>query len=387
MSRSICAISGVIFATEHTPNALQLTSREIAHPIFSASYQQLVAVCDDYIDNKLSPTESYLLYLSLFNITDMVQFRTPVQYTPLTQSIITANMPALMKMVDMIIHVGTGRCKSQLLLPTFVINSETNTLTNSADWIQIWKSAYLDYLDDYKSSIHLQKIADKEARLEAAIKDRSKDISSYVKQLASWAYDIGNFSQYKCTVFGKFNPDKTPMLLGDYWKSMIIACADKSDIFATNEDDLEELLEVISTDLPIASSGIFGHTLIALLESSLNLRKNMFRLGDIDITAGGVMYKILDPDADVEDAAKSVLITNAPTSAPVITDYPNKLAYLKARTKYDMAQKYAASDALRAAASSAITGAVTEAISNTTVVDNNKSKLDALAVKYKGTEL
>lgn len=370
MSRSLCAISGISFTTEHMPSSLKLTARETSHPLFSANYSQLCAVANQWVDGELDTTQSYLLYLALFNITDMIQFRTPAERNANTDMIVAANMPALLKVVDTIIHVGTGRCKSQLLLPTFVINSETKDLTSSKDWIELWNLAHNDYLDGYKTSIHLQKIADRESRLEALIKDKSKDISSYAVQIASWAYDVAGFARYQTVVFGMRDKNGAPLKIGDYWKQLIIDCAKRSDIYNIHDADLEELIEELEDNIDVASSGIFGHTLLSLLNSVRKSKEEFFKLGDIDVSDRGTIYKILDPEESVEDANKVVLINSASIVQPKESDYPNKLAYLKARTKWDMAQRHAASDKLRQEQAAAIQQETTNAV-----------------ISYKGTEL
>ena len=388
MSKSLCAISGVSFATEHMPISLSLTAREVSHPIFSASYSQLSLVASDWVDDKLDKTQSYLLYLALFNITDMIHFRVPVTRSDKTDAIVAANMPALLKIVDVIIHVGTQRCKSNLLLPEFVVTPDNKQFLNSKHWIELWQAAHLNYLDGYKSSNHLQKIADKEARLEALIKDKSKDISSYAVQLANWAYDVAGFASYQSTVFGMTSKDGSPLKIGEYWRQLIVDCAKRTDIYMIHDADLSELIEELEDNISVASSGIFGHTVLALLNSTRKAKAEFFTLGEVDVTSRGTMYKILNAEDSVEDANKIVIIQSAPLTEPKESEYPNKLAYIKARTKWDMACRYAASDAIRAEINNSVVSQVTEVTPEVTPDIPATPDVSATpAITYKGTEL
>jgi len=219
--------------------------------------------------------------------------------------------------------------------------------------LELWQNAHLDYLDGYKSSLHLQKIADKESRLEALIKDKSKDISSYAVQLANWAYDVAGFAELNYHVADGANNDK-PILLADYWKRIIVDCAKRTNIYDIHSGDLSELIDYLEDNIEVASSGIFGHTVLSLLNSARKSKEDFFAFGDISITTKGTVYKILDADASVEDANKIVLIQSAPTTEPKESEYPNKLAYLKARTRWDMARRHAESDAIRAELSDSV---------------------------------
>jgi len=81
--------------------------------------------------------------------------------------------------------------------------------------------------------------------------------------------------------------------------------------------------------------------LFQLLRDGLQRKKNFLNLGDIDIgNPSATTFRILDADASIEDANKLALIDSAPTELPIESNYPTKLAYLRAKMKYDMAIKY-----------------------------------------------
>lgn len=348
MSRILCNLSSLYFTCEHIPAKLKLHAGQSYHPFFDASYKQLEQLTLEYQDGNLSETENYLLYLSLFNTTGLVEFRTPAVQTSLTQSIIAQNILQLATIVDKIVTASTERARHTFLMPTYIIGSDTKDLSNTQYWIQNWHACYTEYQAGYKSSTLLQQLTNKESTLEVLIKDRSKDISSYAAQLASWAALAGNFRAIDCIVADGENNDR-PIQLAEYWKRIIRTCCTRTNIYSIHDADLDELIEYLEDTVAVIGN-IQSHTLMSILRASQKTKINYFNLGDIDIGEKGTIYKILDADSSAEDANKIVLIDSAPQREPILSEYPSKLHYLRARTKWDMAQRYKASDTLRAEA-------------------------------------
>lgn len=375
----LCSYSGIEYKCSYVPKSLKLTNSESHHPLFDASYKQLIELTKEWVEGNLNEVETYLLYLALLKSTELVDFRIPAIRTSLTDSIVASNMESLIDIVEIIVSTGIDKAKNRLLMPRYVISTDTNNLSNTKYWISNWVSCYKEYIDGYKMSTALEKISAKESALQVLIKDRSKDVSSYAKQLASWASLAGGFKIDDCIVADGSNNDR-PILLSVYWERIIITCCKKSNIFEIHDADLAELIEHCESNIDLISSGIIGHTLMAVLRSAAKTKENYFSLGDLDIGDKGTVYKILDADANVEDANKIVLIDSAPLYEPKENEYPSKLHYLKARVKWDMAQRYAASDKLRQQMENSIVNAVdiavTNAINNSNGVSTIGSTID-----------
>lgn len=337
MSRVLCALSGIEFKVEH--HSLYLTSREVAHPIFSASTSTLLSLAPRYYDSLMSDTESYLYYLALFNATDLVEFRVPAARTSLTSSLIAENLFKLHRMVEVIHGMGKDRATESVKFASFVVSPDTKDLVCTKDWIEIWESNYTDYQSGYRSSTRIHQLTQLEHSLERYIKDRTKDTSSYAALLANWAAKASGFEYENYSVADGTDNDK-PIPLSEYWKKLIRMCARNDDIFKIHEGDLSELIDYCEDSLDLVSGGIFSHTLMATLRSCARKKKDFLDLGDIDIGAAGTTFRILDADASIEDANKLALIDSAPVNEPKLSEYPNKLAYLKAKMKYDMARNY-----------------------------------------------
>lgn len=344
MARILCAKSGVEFQTEHfthKTSALMLTSREVDHPIFACSSQELlVDHAPAWLDGKLTDTESYLMYLAVWNSTGLVDFRSPAIRTPNTLQVIATNRERLLTAVETITDLASARTHSKLNLPRFVITPDTADLENTSYWIQNIILNWQDYLSGYKTTTAIEKLNLKESILERYIKDSTKDISTYADKLANWAMEAGAVdTNYLVT-----NEHNRPEQLTAYWKRLIKACVKTEAIFEIPEDDLECLIEYMEDCIPHGT--IYANSLMSLLREGRERKRNFLDLGDIDIGSNGaVSFRLLDADASIEDANKLRLIDSAPMHKPVESNYPNKLAYIRAKMNYDMATEYKASNA------------------------------------------
>lgn len=334
MTTVLCAISGIEYNCDHM--SLYLTSRESHHPIFDVPTPKLLKLLDRWFNQELSPTENYLLYLALWKSTGLVDFRYPATQCAETASIIAQNLAPLVRMVELIDATSEARISEVLHLPTFVITPDTADLTSSPDWLEVWAGCYKDYEDSYVTATALDKLTRKESALEKYIKDRTKDISSYAKPLANWAADAGQFDIHaNYIVYNEYNKHE---LMSSYWKRIIIACAKSESIWEIPDIDLTDLIE--HCEEYIHHGSIYAHTLMALLRSGAERKKNFLDLGSMDIGANGNTFRILNANASIEDANKLALIDSAPINEPLKSQYPNTLAFLKAKMNYRMAQEY-----------------------------------------------
>ncbi len=348
MSNVLCAYSGIEFSVPHFNN-LNLYSRECTHPVFALPTSKLLNLVEnEWLESKLSNTESYLLYLALFNSTGLLEFRAPAKVSAETTAIVATQMTHLASIVHNIHETGAARVREVLYLPTFVINPDTGDLSSSADWIQIWKQCYADFQNHYKSATELEKLTRKEFNLEKKIKDRNRDISSYAKELAIWAADAGKFPEWDA------GSDTYAMVgkrcsLREYWIHIITCCCKLENIWNIPDADIQELTQHCEDEIPHGS--IYAATLMSLLRAGADRKRSFFNLGDMNLGTTGVFgFRVLDANASVEDAVKLALIESAPLTEPIESQYPNKIAFIKARMNYRMKKEYDAG-ILNAAAS------------------------------------
>lgn len=326
-----CAYSGLSYKVEHFP--LYLKHRESYHPVFDVPTEVLLSHSfKKWEEGELTTTDSYLLYLALFKTTKLVEFRVPCIRTAKTDSIVASNMENLATMVAKIHSIGSEKCTEILNLPRFVISEETCDLTNSQNWIALWNSNYVDYLTGYKTQTALEMISRREYTLERCIKSKL-DISKYAASLAEWAALAGNFPFNIA-----YDNNSNPVRLCDYWKRIIIRVAKDDHAHAVDREDLNCLVEYCEDNIPHGS--VFAFTLMTLLRGAQEKTVAYEVFGNIDISLTGDTFRILDADSSIEDANKLALIDTAPTEKPVLEKYPSKLAYLRAKLNYEMAQEY-----------------------------------------------
>lgn len=333
MAKVLCSYSGLEFKVQHFP--LYACANESHHPIFDQPLTSLTHYYNSYyLDGKLTEEESYLLYLSLFKHTNLIHFRVAAIRTQDTSSIIANNIHSLLQMVTRIDTIGHQKVTEVLTLPQYVITPDTRDLSCTHDWISIWTENYNDYRNGYRNQILADKIAHKEEMLEKHIKNKVKDTSAYASLLADWASLAGSFPDIPAgldkSIFGGES-----MPLAEYWKRLIKLAARDDGMYSIPTPDILELIEHCEDN--IEHGTIQAATLMAVLRNSLDKKNNFLSLGDIDITK---TFKILKPDEGVEEANMLALILSAPRSEPKESQYPNKLAYIKAKLKYQQAQEY-----------------------------------------------
>lgn len=336
MATVLCALSGIEFPVPHF-NYLSLSGREAKHPIFTVPHTRLLPQSVRWLDGELTHTENYLLYLALWNSTGLCEFRVPATMCADTVSLVAQNMDRLVSIVERIHDTGTERIIESLHLPKFVISPDTKDLTCTPDWITIWENCYKDYETNYVTSTALEKLTRKEATLERYIKDRNKDIASYAHPLAVWAADAGQFPEFSAGLDSSILAGKN-MSLRDYWIHIIKASVKLESIWDIPTEDIRELIE--HCEEHIGHGTIYAHELMTLLRAGLERKNSFFNLGDIDVGTGTTTFRILDASSSIEDANKLALIDAAPLNAPVESQYPNKLAYLKAKMNWQMKLDY-----------------------------------------------
>ena len=142
MARIVCSKSGVRFNCEHMPTTL--SSSSYTHPIFHVPQKRLIALAGQWAAQKLTTTESYLLYLALLDSTELIQWRTQASYHKGMDAIVSSNMEALLSIISKINLIK----HPSFALPSFSINPSTHLLENSYHWIQAWVENYEDWYQE-----------------------------------------------------------------------------------------------------------------------------------------------------------------------------------------------------------------------------------------------
>ena len=324
----ICSLSSIEFTCEHFPGSFY--SRELSHPIFALPQRKLLSYAGKWSSGSLTPTDSYLLFLSLLRSSDLIEWRVPVSRTEQTDSIVANNMESLLRTV---IKINTVAEPSSVF-PHYAISQDTRFLSNVKYWIENWESCYQEFKSGYKSAHESSQILRREAALVRMIRNPHRTVSSYSGELAHWAAAAGSFPSFATSSpFG--SSLGSTISCADLWKEIIIRCTKNEYIFSIPDKDLAELLEHCEQNIPVGS--IFSHTLFKILRAAYDRKKNFLDLGDPDLKSS---YTILSSSVKAEDANMKALIDSAPIDQPVREHYPSEFAYRKAKLRWDMAAKY-----------------------------------------------
>ena len=326
----LCSFSGIEFDCTHFPGTFY--SRELHHPIFSLDQKRLLAYTGKWAGGELTPTDSYLLFLALLHSSEQVEFRIPCRKTPMTDSIIAANMEYLLRTV---IKLNTIRTPGTVF-PNFAITADTCTLANVHYWIEIWDNCYKDFASGAKRDIQDRKLVHREAALQRMIKNPHKHIREYAAQIADWACIAGTFPSFQ--IRNPWTKEHKNILISDYWKEIIVRSTRNEYLYTIPDNDLQELLDHCEENIPIGS--IYSNALFTALRHAIAKKKNFLGLGDMDLHS---TYSIVEDTSNVEAINMKALIDSAPTEMPRIEQYPTKFAYMKAKLRWDMSRKFGSS--------------------------------------------
>jgi hypothetical protein len=321
----LCKFSGLEFAVQHFPFSLE--SREVAHPVFYIPQPKLISAVAKKFPDNLSPIDSYLGFLAILHSTGKIDWKVPCIYTPEIDKIIAQNMEGLLRTVTIISAIHHPAFQ----YPGFVITPDTRSLATVKHWIGIWQECIVQFQDGNKKAQLRDRIVRIESVMERFIKDPSKNPANYANQLANWAALAGEFPTGTVPVEGK------QVALSEYWKSIIKRAARAEAVFSIDDKDLAELIEHCEEEIDHGS--IYAFTLMKVLREAQERKKNFLGLGDFDIRTS--TYRILS-DADTTERANILaMIDSAPLEKPLESNYPSKVAYLRALYKWKAAQAYA----------------------------------------------
>jgi hypothetical protein len=319
MSKIICAKSGIPFTISHL--SYTFSHRELAHPLFSLPTARLLGIIPKWYARELTPEDSTILFLALLDSSGLVEFRT---HASIHISLVESNMERLSKIVHWIHAVS----RPHLVFPSFAITKDSQSLSNISHWLQAWIDAKNDYEEGNRQSVIDAKIRRREEALEKLIKSHSKSLDSLAPKLAQWAAMAATFPTFSVIIDGK------KQTLSDYWQSLIIKCAAKDYVvWKSKLADLIELRKHLEENLELGS--LYSHSLFALIRKAIAKHVNF-----LDFDESTAPFTILGTDSNVESANLQSLIDNAPKNLPIESDYPNRIAYILAKSRYETAQRH-----------------------------------------------
>lgn len=328
----LCALSGIEYRCDHFPG--YLSSRESYHPIFDMSQKSLLKYMHKWAHNELTDIDNYLLYLALFNSTGLLKWHSPARQNLRTKSLVAAHMESLVRAIDKINLVS----HPSFVLHHIAITNDTADFSASPIWIDNWHASYAAFCQGYKDEVKHDKIARKERHMDILMDKPDLNIEKLGRIIADWASIVGEFPNSLTIV------NNQRISISDYWKSIIIRCAKSEGVFAIPESDLSELYDHCQ-DCSELHGSTHGRTLMTILRSGLKKLDDPFDLNTIDFDLKHPGFVILSKHQvnDTEAANLASMIALAPDKLPLESEigsiYPSKIAYLRAKFRWEAAEK------------------------------------------------
>jgi hypothetical protein len=290
--------------------------------VFDLSYEELVSkeLLHKWMHRQFNEIDTKLYFLSLLHSSNLVEWHT---YARPTLAICELNIEPLIDILDWMHTIQHPR----LSMPHMAITADTATLDNVRNWIAAWAGARADFENGYRTLSISQQIIAKETTLQRLIRDQQKEISDFSGILADWAKLSAEFPSFPTTVNGVTLP------IAEYWKQILVTCSKTpTHIWRLDIDDMKELLEHLEENLPHGT--IYAHATMKLIRDGIATHDNY--LG----------FSIVNYASDIETANTKTLADNAPQDEPQLSQYPNKIAYLKDKIRWQQAQKLFAAPAV-----------------------------------------
>ena len=318
MAKAICRYSGLEFRIEHFPYSF--TKGQCIHPVFSLTSRELLVLAPKWAERQFTAEDTRLYFLSLLHSTGLVEFRS---YARVSNSICEQHMESLLKQVA---WIDTLTDKTKERLPRFVINADTSNLATVDGWLDAWMQTKADLAEGYHSYNLEQKQARREAALQRLIMNSARTVESYARALSEWAAHATDFPSGEVP-----SPDgKGSISIRNYWIDLIQKCGNTDfQIWKVERKDLEELLEYLEENLNHGS--IYASSVMKLVRNALGRHDNLLGMGS-------PRFAILDEKSSVEEQNIQAAIAAAPEIEPVQEDYPSKVAYLRAKARWQLAQ-------------------------------------------------
>lgn len=306
----ICPFSGV----EHKTTLFGKHQSTHPHPIFSVSPRELVDnYAQEWASLRFTEKERRLLFVALLRSTSLVEFRSIPAPTDAT---IQLMMEPLLRTTNWVIELAPV---VQKFLPRFVVSRDTDRLTNLSVWLRSWEDAKQSWYEGKAQRAEKDKLLAQEQTLEKLIKSASKSSENYASQLADWALAAA--------------PVAAPV--ASYWKKLFKLKG--FEVYNIRPVDLEELVEHMEAYIPHGS--IYAH---AVLKHVRHLRdKNKKGLtAELGLLHGTDVFELIEDDIQTHNIQIAVARApvNEPREAEIGTVYPNRVAYLRAKSAFNLAR-------------------------------------------------
>jgi len=288
------------------------------HPIFAASRAYLEQAYTSYTKGLLSPQDSYLLMLAIFQSSGKVTWKhsaTCNPSDPITIKLVETNLSKLLTVIEKSECIVHPRFKQ----PKIVIREDSADLAQLPIYISLWEQNIEDFFTAKLSWEEMAKITEVERRLEKLILS-GESPNKYVGVIADWACKVGDF----------------PPELAASYKEVICSCFNLDKIFKLPITLIKEVLNHCEANIEVGT--LHFHTLHSTLKEGIARHSGYLGTGGY-VERDYVLLPSLDDTGLEEDNAKldveknnlAIVIRSAPTKPPTAAEYPKPLDLLRAK--------------------------------------------------------
>lgn len=315
MARVTCAISGLPFSTDYLEGLSIPHTLGYFHPIFAVEYKHLLRLYTAHSHGKLTPKDSYLLFLAILHSSDQITWKAPASLDPndnQTKRLIENNMSQLIEVLEKTALIKHPSFEQ----PSFVVTYDNSALLQIPNWIKAWKANIISFHTGRYRLLEIQTLQKVENKLTKLILSGEKR-EKFSHVIADWASKAAEFP-----------PDKI-----EQYKLTIRSCYNMNKMFNTPLSLLKEIKD--HCECNIEAGSIHFHTLIQVLKKGIS--KHIDYLGGSTLALGYTLLPVAAEKAELKNQAELATLTaNAPASYPKKEDYGTSLDFIKAKLAYNV---------------------------------------------------
>jgi hypothetical protein len=317
-----CAVSGLTLDIAGLEGIAVSSNAGYYHPIFTLDSKTLYKLYYQHSRNKLTPTDSYLLFLAFLQQTNQITWQAPATCKPnepRTIKLVQNNLAQLISVSEKSAIIKHPSFKQ----PSFIVSYDNGTLDQVTNWIEAWQENIIKF-NVTRATYSQQRDL---ARIEATLNDalgQGVPLEELPAIVGSWAAQAAEF----------------PVDKDEQYQRVIRSCFNSSKMFNTPLALIKEVQEFCYTNIDAGS--IYFHTLCEILKEGAS--RHVDYLGGSPLALG---YTLLDikatagKEGEAKTAAElSTIVSKAPQEEPDRNDYTTSLDFLKAKLAYRVATSF-----------------------------------------------
>jgi len=310
-----CAISGLPFETSYITTLRISHTVGYKHPIFFASQTDLYKLYNAHTHNRLTPIDSYLLFLAFLDSSDQIVWTSPATRNPTDNKTIQLIENNISQLVHVLEKTNLISSKS-FTQPSFRVTFDTSSLEAVPNWIAAWEENLTDFKIG-RADNTLQEALYKVEKTLSYLLSNDIEPENYSKILADWACKAGIFPADKAELY----------------KKTIASCYNPAKMFATPLPLLKEIKDYCECNIDIGS--VHFYTLMKVLKAGVARHLDYLGL-DASLARGYTLLPSLSKkEADTKNAASiSSILSSAPQEEPLRIDYPDAGDFIRAKLAY-----------------------------------------------------